>query len=74
MVHAAGSITAERREAPRITVTVDPRVELLSVIFRLAGNPEYSQGKIPSYTQDADHHFSPFRLAFSARSFRQSTG
>ena len=27
-------------------VVVDPRVELLSLIFRLAGNPEYSQGRV----------------------------
>jgi hypothetical protein len=26
-----------------IRASVDPRVELLSIIFRLAGNPEYNQ-------------------------------
>jgi hypothetical protein len=57
----AGSITAEEQSAPRLTVTVDPRVELLSLIFRLAGNPEYSRGMVPSYVQDVDSRFGPFR-------------
>lgn len=47
--------------APSLQVKVDPRVELLSLIFRLAGNPEYSQGKVASYTQDADQRFGSFR-------------
>src|SRR5262245_45376845 len=29
--------------APEIRVSVDPRLELLSIVFRLAGNPEYNQ-------------------------------
>ena len=44
-----------------ITVTVDPRVELMSVIFRLANNPEYCQGRVPSYFQDAGRRFGRFR-------------
>ena len=30
---------------PEIKVTVDPRVELMSIIFRLAGNPEYGRNR-----------------------------
>jgi hypothetical protein len=40
--------SAEGSNAPSLQVKVDPRVELLSLIFRLAGNPEYSQGKVAS--------------------------
>jgi hypothetical protein len=40
---------------------VDPRVELMSIIFRLAGNNEYSQGRVPAYNQAIDRHFGPFR-------------
>ena len=35
---------------PRITVDVDPRVELMSIIFRLAGNAEYNQPDRPRPT------------------------
>ncbi|MHC4168963.1 MAG: DUF4932 domain-containing protein [Planctomycetota bacterium] len=40
-----------------IDVSVDPRVELMSIIFRLAGNPEYNQCKIPGYDADISSHF-----------------
>lgn len=47
--------------APDVSVTVDPRVELLSIIFRLAGNPEYRQGRVPAYNRDIDEQFGPFQ-------------
>ena len=47
--------------APPLRIQVDPRVELLSLIFRLAGNPEYSQGKVQSYNEDVDKHFNQYR-------------
>ncbi len=47
--------------APALQVQVDPRVELLSLVFRLAGNSEYSQGKVDSYTADAEKQFGRFR-------------
>ena len=40
---------------------VDPRVELLAIIFRLAGNPEYSQGLVPAYDRAIAEHFAPWR-------------
>ncbi|MHC4501467.1 MAG: DUF4932 domain-containing protein [Planctomycetota bacterium] len=40
-----------------IEVTVDPRVELISIIFRLAGNPEYNKGRLVSYNKDIERHF-----------------
>jgi hypothetical protein len=46
---------------PAVTVKIDPRVELMSIIFRLAGNPEYQQGRIIPYIQDVDRHFSGFK-------------
>lgn len=42
-------------------VIVDPRVELLSIVFRLAGNPEYNRGGIPSYNEDVEQHFANFK-------------
>jgi hypothetical protein len=47
--------------APRVSVSVDPRIELMSIIFRLAGSPEYSQGKVPGYIRDIDRHFAAFQ-------------
>ncbi len=42
-------------------VGVDPRVELMSIVFRLAGNGEYTQGRFPSYLDAIDRHFGPYR-------------
>jgi len=48
-------------KAPKVTVRVDPRVELLSIVFRLAGNPEYGKGRVPAYTEAVEAHFGKFR-------------
>jgi hypothetical protein len=56
---------------------VEPRVELLSLIFRLAGNPEYTRGRVPAYLKDADDHFIAFRdhpAVGLARRLRQERG
>lgn len=39
----------------------DPRVELLSIVFRLAGNPEYNMSSLKTYTADIDAYFSPYK-------------
>jgi hypothetical protein len=44
-----------------LRINVDPRVELLSLIFRLAGNPEYNQARVKSYAEDAERQFGTFR-------------
>jgi len=44
-----------------LEVGVDQRVELISIIFRLAGNPEYRQGRLKGYLQDIEKHFEPAR-------------
>jgi hypothetical protein len=46
---------------PAVRVATDPRVELMSLIFRLAGNPEYNQGRIASYNEAVEKHFSAFK-------------
>jgi len=52
---------ASRHGPPmQVTVCVDPRVELLGIVFRLAGNPEYSQDRLPAYTEDIRRHFTRF--------------
>ena len=42
-------------------VGVDPRVELMSIIFRLSGAHEYTLGQIPVYNAAIDKHFAAFR-------------
>jgi hypothetical protein len=62
-------------QAPR--VAVDPRVELMSIIFRLAGNSEYSQGRVPTYNAAIDKWFGPFKdheAVQVAREFRTRYG
>jgi hypothetical protein len=44
-----------------VQVSVDPRVELMSIVFRLAGNPEYNKGCVVSYLNDIEKHFGPYR-------------
>ncbi len=46
-------------QSPR--VSVDPRIELMSIIFRLAGNSEYNEGEIPAYNAAIDRWFAPFK-------------
>ena len=71
----AAGLRAAESPGPYVTVSVDPRVELMSIIFRLAGNPEYSRGRVPSYVQDVDSHFGKFQdhpVVVLARKLRQT--
>ena len=45
----------------QVTVRVDPRVELMSILSRLADFPEYGQASIPSYAKDAENNFGRYR-------------
>ncbi|MBW2701437.1 MAG: DUF4932 domain-containing protein [Deltaproteobacteria bacterium] len=51
----------EAAEKSGIQVLSDPRVELMSIVFRLAGNPEYNMpnSKCP-YTDEVEKVFRPF--------------
>jgi hypothetical protein len=44
-----------------MTIVVDPRIELMSIIFRLAGNYEYDQGGVLPYVEDINAHFGRFK-------------
>lgn len=55
-------LAAEKpRAKPEVQVVVDPRVELMSVIFRLAGNPEYNRPRVPGYVADVEQQFGAHR-------------
>jgi hypothetical protein len=46
---------------PAVSVAVDARVELICIVFRLAGHPEYNRGRVKSYVDDVERQFGPFR-------------
>lgn len=62
-------------QMPRIAV--DPRAELMAIVFRLAGSPEYSQGRIQPYISDIDRHFAKVKdhpAVVLARQLRERQG
>jgi len=60
-----------------VEIKMDPRVELLSLIFHLAGNPEYNQGHVPSYQKAVQDYFGKFTdhpVIYFARKLRITRG
>jgi hypothetical protein len=49
-----------RAKVGKITIEVDPRVELIGIVFRLAGNPEYNDGTLRAYVKVIEKHFGDF--------------
>lgn len=47
--------------AQEIQAATDPRAEILAIMFRIAGAPEYSGGRLEPYTSRIDSAFGPFR-------------
>lgn len=47
--------------APDFTVKSDSRVELLSIVFRLAGAQEYSGCNLPEYNSDVNKYFDNYK-------------
>ncbi len=61
----------------KIDVRVDPRVELMSIIFRLAGHPEYNTAPNYPYLEDVESHFRKFEnhaVVQAARDLRRQHG
>jgi hypothetical protein len=55
----ATSQTMQSRQA--LTPRVDERVELLSILFRMAGNAEYRMDTLPGYSSAIDRHFAQYK-------------
>jgi len=53
-----GTVLSARAQAWR--AGTDSRVELMSILFRLAGNQEYRQCRIPAYDQAMEKYFASF--------------
>lgn len=60
-VKRAGSLSNVEKNCRKVSVTVDPRVELMSVIFYIAGNKEYDMCVCRSYIQKVDEYFKPYK-------------
>ena len=58
-------------DAQAYRAAVDPRIELLSIVFRLAGNFEYNQGRIARYVEAVERQFAPYRNHDAIRIARQ---
>jgi len=52
---------ASPQDRAKLKVTIDPRVELMGVIFHLAGNPEYNRCKSKPYMKNLNEHFAGHR-------------
>jgi hypothetical protein len=50
-----------QQDRTELKVMIDPRVELLGVIFHLAGNPEYNKCKSKPYMKNLKEHFAGHR-------------
>jgi hypothetical protein len=53
-------VPKNRPNVAAIKIEVDPRVELVGIVFRLAGNYEFNQGRIRSYVRDIERQFGDF--------------
>jgi len=70
-------IASGQPEPQPVTASVDERVELLSIVFRLAGNLEYNLDRLPRYSTDIDRWFALYRnhpAVQMARSLAQKQG
>lgn len=68
----SGSVLAAGDGKPQaFDVRVDPRVELMTIIFRLAGNQEFNQGISYPYVHDVDERFAPFKNHEAIRAARR---
>jgi hypothetical protein len=72
---SASTATTLHRESFTVSAKVDPRVELMSIVARLAGYDEYVNNDFKLYADDVDKHFQKYKkhpaIEF-ARQLRQS--
>lgn len=69
--NATPAISERPASSPQLRVLVDPRVELFCILFRLAGNPEYNQARVESYSADVEKQFSAYRDHSAVKLARQ---
>ena len=72
LVLAAGPALAQLPQ-----VGADPRIELLSIVFHLAGSPEFNRPETPAYRESIHLYFGPFKndeAIQMARELREKQG
>jgi hypothetical protein len=57
---ANNPLVVYRANVGKITIEVDPRVELIGIVFRLAGSPEFNDGTLRPYVKAIERHFGDF--------------
>src|SRR5437016_43503 len=58
LVLPVAQVAAQSKE---LRIGVDRRVELIAIIFKLAGSQEFSPTHLPQYSTDIDRFFGPQR-------------
>ncbi|HKQ80081.1 MAG TPA: DUF4932 domain-containing protein [Blastocatellia bacterium] len=75
--HSVSTPESGLQESPAVIAKVDPRVELMSIIARLAGFQEYVRNDFKLYADDVDKHFGKHKqhpaVQFAVK-IRQSNG
>src|SRR5262245_13191190 len=76
-IHARAASVGTPQGTGTILAKVDLRVELMSIVARLAGYEEYSSNEFKQYVGDVNRHFEKYRqhpvIQFAAK-VRQSNG
>src|ERR1700722_185192 len=70
-------VAAPPASSQTLIVRPDARIELLSIVFHLAGADVYNQAQIARYARDVDSTFGPFRdhpVVRRARKLQDSLG
>lgn len=62
--------TPDGGASARLRAAVDARVELVGVVFRLAGSPEYEAERLPAYVDAVERHFGAHRRHAAVRHAR----
>jgi len=63
--------------AVAVQAKTDQRIELMSIVFRLAGSPEYNMNPFKSYVSDIDEWFGPYKnhpVVLLAKQLRMTRG
>ena len=60
LLHLGTGLFAQQSEVLKLP-RVDTRIELLSIVFRLAGNREYNARYFPQYVEAIERHFGPHK-------------
>lgn len=61
LILGATSSSAQRTGDLSLGPHVDERVEMLSIVFRLAGSSEYNMNQLSSYSADIDGYFASYK-------------